>query len=206
MRRLPLAAVLLLPLTACSSGSDTADRTPVPSASPEPTTAPTVAPTATAAPTRTVPPTTAPTPTPTARTPETAPPPGSPTCQASTLTVTDADTLVLQSTREQVYTVRTSGPDCDLTGYPAVTLKGADGRPLAITYTRDGSTPKPIALSRSTSVSFSVTTARSAPCVDAATISVVLPGTTTARTADTTARACRGAVTVSPVRRLDADH
>lgn len=201
MRPSPLAALLLLPLSACSSGSTHARPTPSVATAVTPSLEPSVAPSTIALPTATS--TTAPSPT--KRAVETAPPPGAPACKAAALTVTDADTVVTQQSREEVYTVRTTGPDCGLTGYPAVTLKDVDGKPLSVRYTRDGSAPPPISLSKATSVSFSVTSARTGACVDAARISVVLPGTGAPLTAATAARACNGAVTISPIRRLNAD-
>ena len=200
-----VAPLVLLALTACSSGSTSAGPEVTVTTTLAPSGEPSAAASETAVPTPIAVTTTNPTPSPTDGALETAPPPGAPTCKASTLTVTDADTITSQTTREQVYTVRTSGPDCGLTGYPAVSLKGADGSALRVRYAKDGSTPPPISLSRATSVSFSLTSARSGSCVDAASISVVLPGTGSARSAATSARACNGAVTVSPIRRLAAD-
>ena len=120
--------------------------------------------------------------------------------------MTDADTVVTQTSREQVYVVRTTGADCGLKGYPAVTLQGPGGKALPITYRRQsGTTAAAISLSKETSVSFSVISPRSGGCADATTLRVVLPGTGAAKVAPTTARICQGQAAVSPVRRLNAD-
>ncbi len=212
MRPFPWTALLLLPLTGCSGGSTTSSPTPAATTLSPATTPAAEPPTPPAS--RSTPPTPLQTPRATATgtpTPlESAPPPGAPTCKAANLTVTDADTEVTPQARQQLYTVRTNGPDCGLAGYPAVTLFGADGKVLKVTYSHGGygqspSPAAPLTLSKSTSVSFSVSSPRAGTCVDAATISVVLPGTGGARTAPTTVRICGGVAGVSPVRRLNAD-
>ncbi len=141
---------------------------------------------------------------------ETSPAPGASSCAPKDLTLTDADTVVTQHDREQVFVLRTTGPDCGLSGYPTVTLRDAAGKPLLVTYSRGGfglstAPAAALTLSRATSASFSVATSRVSPCADAATISVVLPGTSTPLTARTTARVCQGRAGLSPVRRLNAD-
>ena len=132
------------------------------------------------------------------------------TCNPAHLTVTDADTLVTQRYREQVFVLRTTGPDCGLSGYPTVALKDNSGNALAVTYSRGGfglstAPSAPLTLSRATSASFSLATSRTSPCTDAATISVLLPGTSTPLAARTTARVCQGRAGLSSVRRLHAD-
>ena len=209
VRRAPCPVAVLLALTACSSGTTTGSPTPpatfvsvTPSSPPAEATA-----TATVRPTATTTPTATPTTTATATsTPlESAPPPGAPTCKPANLTVTDADTVVTQQAREQVYVLRTNGPDCGLDGYPTVTLRGTDGKALAVTYSHGPGPATPLSLSKGTSVSFSVTSPRAGTCVDAATIRVLLPGTGSALQAATTARICQARASVSPVRRLNAD-
>lgn len=201
MRPSPWTGLLLIGLSGCSGGSSDALPTPSTSVAGVPTISPSALPTTasvpTRAPTATDVPITGPTPPPL----ETAPPPGAPPCKASALTVTDADMLVTQKAREEVFVVRTTGPDCGLSGFPSVTLKGAG----PVTYRRDGSKPTTLSLSKGTTVSFSLTSARTGSCADAVSISVVLPGTGAALSTSTTARVCNGAVTVSPLRRLNAD-
>ena len=140
---------------------------------------------------------------------ETAPPTGQPTCRAADLTVTDADAVYTSRAVQELFTVRTSGPDCQLSGYPAVQLRGADG-PLRVRIRRGGFdlptvSPTPVALSRSTSVSFFVATARDAGCPTAAGLVVTLPGTSAPRTARTAMQVCSGEVGVSPLRRVADD-
>ena len=201
--RYAVPALGLVLLTACSSDAKPESApTPVPSTPPAATSSPTGSPSA--LPSATASPTTAPSPSPSIE--QSAPAPGAPTCKAAALTLTDADTLVSQQSREQVYVIRTTGPDCGLQGYPTVTLKGADGKDLAVRYTRTGPAPAPLSLSRGTSVSFSVTSTRTGTCADAARIAAVIPGTGGTLTASTTARICEGSATVSAVRRLNADN
>ena len=202
-RRLGAALPVLL-LAACSGPS-----TPAAAPSAGPTTAvpqvttppPSTAPTASATPRAT------PSPSPTAVVESSAPPPGGPTCQAKDLTLTDADTLVTQQNREQVYVIRTTGPTCTLQGYPTVTLLDASGKAIPARYGHGGygqapSSPTPLSLSRGTSVSFSVSTPRTGTCLTATTIVAGVPGTLRA---STTARVCGGVAGVSAIRRLDAD-
>ena len=141
---------------------------------------------------------------------ETPRPPSAPPRAPENLTVTDADTVVTQQYREQVFVLRTTGPDCGLSGYPTVTLRDAAGKAFTVAYARGGfglsTVPAtPLTLSRTTSASFSVATSRVSPCADATTISIVLPGTSIPLTARTTAQLCQGRGGLSPVRRLDAD-
>lgn len=194
----------MLLLAACSGASSPVSApsviptTPVPQATTAPATAsPTTSPTAR--------PTSSPSPT--AVVESSAPPPGAPTCQAKDLTLTDADTLVTQQNREQVYVIRTTGATCTLQGYPTVTLLDGSGKAIPARYSHGGygqapSSPTPLSLSRGTSVSFSVSTPRAGSCLTAATIVAALPGTLRA---STTARVCSGVAGVSAIRRLDAD-
>lgn len=190
-------------LTACTSDPEPqsaptpAPSTPTtpPAATGSPTSSPSAPPSATTSPTA------SPSPKPSIE--QSAPAPGAPACKAAALTLTDADSVVTPQSREQVYVIRTTGPDCGLQGYPSVTLKGADGKDLAVRYTRTGPAPA-LSLSRSTSASFSITSARTGACAQAARIVAVLPGTGTL-TASTTARICEGSATVSAIRRLNAD-
>lgn len=142
---------------------------------------------------------------------ESAPPLGQGVCKGSALTVTDADTLVdSQSTRE-VYAVRTTGPDCQLQGYPTVTFQDASGRTVPVSVQHSGfgvpaDKPQPITLSRSTSLSFEIGSARSGTCASITHVTVTLPGTTPAHRVSSQWQVCGGKVAVSPVlRRGDID-
>ena len=78
---------------------------------------------------------------------------GQPACKGSALTVADADTLVDPQTTREVYAVRTSGPDCQLQGYPTVTFQDASGRPVPVSVQHSGfgvpaDKPQPVTLSR----------------------------------------------------------
>lgn len=135
---------------------------------------------------------------------ETAAPLGQPACKGTDLTVTDADTLMDASYRQQVFSLRTKGPDCQLKGYPTVKIDG-------ITTQRGGyglppEQPETVTLSRSTSLSFMISSARSGTCRDVPTISVTLPGTTTAHRVSTSMRVCGSRVGVSPVHRQGDAH
>ena len=141
---------------------------------------------------------------------ETAPPTGQPTCRADTLTVTDAGRAYTLSAVQTLYTIRTSGRDCELEGYPQVALRDAGGRSLPATVKRGGyglpsQGPSAVTLSKGTSVSFYVATAREAGCAAAATLVVTLPGTTAPLQAATTAEVCDAAVGITPVRRETDD-
>jgi hypothetical protein len=204
--RLLTALAAAAVLTGCSESSPSATPSQSPTtASPTPD-ATSPAPTAT--------PTTA-TPSPDELSPkpplETAPPLGRPACKGSTLTVTDADTLVdPQSTRE-VYAVRTSGPDCQLQGYPTVTFQDARGRSVPVSVLHSGfgvpaDKPQPVTLSRSTSLSFEIGSARSGACTSVTHVTVTLPGTTPGHRISSQWQVCGGKVAVSPVmRRGDID-
>lgn len=140
---------------------------------------------------------------------ETAAPIGQPPCRAADLTVVDADTLVLPDVVQEVFVLRTSGRDCELEGYPDVRLLDASGAPLAVRVTRGGaglpaSRPAPVTLSRTTSLSFVVSTPRDGTCTDASAVDVTLPGTTTAIRAATALPVC-GSAGVSPVERRTDD-
>ena len=142
---------------------------------------------------------------------ESAPPLGQPACAASTLSVVDADAVTVGSSLEEVFVVRTSGPDCQLSGYPKLAFTGADGKPLPVTVGQGGqglpaSTPGPVTLSRTTSVSFGVATARTGTCLAASAVRVTLPATTPTFAVTTSMQICGGAVGLTPVqRRADAD-
>jgi Protein of unknown function (DUF4232) len=140
---------------------------------------------------------------------ESAAPTGQPPCRATDLTVVDADTLVLPQTVHEVFVLRTSGPDCQLEGYPSVRLLDASGAPLRIPVTSGGQDlpatgPVPVTLSRGTSLSFVVATPRDGTCVEASAVDVTLPGTTTALRAPTALSVC-GSAGVSPVERRTDD-
>ena len=141
---------------------------------------------------------------------ETAPSPGQPTCDARTLTVTDAGRAYTLTAVQSLFTIRTSGPDCQLEGYPAIALRDAQGSPLTVAVRRGGyglptAPPAAMTLSRGTSVSFSVGTARKQGCEPAASVAVTLPGTTRPVTTATTTEVCDGAVGITPVRRETDD-
>ncbi len=214
----------LVALTSCSSVERTAAPTPTsaPSASatpeavspsPTPSSRPTVdavRPTASATPAAGSDPA-SPVPTEATRPPvETAPPPGQPLCKAADLTLTDADAVITAGAVQELFVVRTTGPDCQLQGYPTVILRGAGDAPLTVTYTRGGGglppeQPAVETLSRSTSLSFRVSTPRSGSCTPAASISVRLPGTDGDLTTTTGLSVCQSKAGVSPVGRIRAD-
>ncbi|MCW2545009.1 MAG: hypothetical protein JWM40_2561 [Frankiales bacterium] len=192
--RLLLVLGLALALTACSDSKTAA---PIPSLTTNP-------PTTTAAPT-TEPTTASPSPTETPSVPDSPAPLGQPVCKGSALTVTDADTLTDPSSVREVYSVRTTGPDCQLEGYPTVTF------PRAVTVSHSGfgvpaSKADPVTLSRSTSVSFEIGSARNGSCTTLATITVTLPHTSPGHRVATSLKVCGNAVAISPVlRRGDID-
>jgi hypothetical protein len=188
-----LGAVLAVLCASCSGGSSGAAPT-VTQPTVEPTTvAPvTVTPSATRAP---VVPTGS----------ESPAPLGQPTCKASAVTITDADTVTPRGTsyRAEVYVLRTTGAPCQLAGYPSVLVDGA-------TVTRGGEglppeTVKPYTLSRATSLSFALATARTGTCTDQSAITVTLPGTSTPKRVMTDLHVCNGRLGVSPVHRLGDD-
>ncbi len=228
------ALVLVLGLAACSGGSDervaapTPTVTATPSASPSstPTTTPSVTPSASPSSRPTVdavfptatsdpgvgeggpaaPPTVDP-----SRPPvETAPPAGQPSCKAADLTVNDADAVITAGSVQELFVVRTSGPDCQLQGYPDVVLRGAGDAPLAVTYTQGGGglpalETTVVTLSRSTSLSFRIATPRTGGCVSASSISVRLPGTDGDLVTTTSLSVCQSKAGISPVGRIRAD-
>ena len=190
-----------LALTGCSSGSAPAARPASASTAPSqsapvsvPSPSANVGPTGTAVPSG-----------------EVAPSLGQPACAGSLLTVADADAVTAQGHLEEVFVVRTSGPDCQLVGYPGLTFVGAAGKVLAIEVDQGGhglppGGAAPVTLSRGTSMSFTVATARTGTCVATSRVRVTLPATTPALSVDTTMRICGSAVGVSPVqRRSDSD-
>lgn len=226
VRALPVLCVVLA-LAGCSGGEPTATPTPSATASPKPspssTAAPSPAPSARPTVDAVVPPeqpptatpsgttTTAPPAPPVTRPPvETAPPPGQPLCRASDLTLDDADAVITSAAVQELFVVRTSGPDCQLQGYPDVVLRGEGGAALSVDYTRGGggldpAEPEVVTLSRSTSLSFRVATPRTGSCSPAATISARLPGTDGDLTATTGLSVCQSQAGISPVGRLRAE-
>lgn len=210
LRGAALAGSACLALAACS-GSTTPIVAPTSSIS-TPTPGPSATPTAPAAPSALR--TTSPAPVdPLSPRPalESPPPLGRPACAAAALSVVDADAVTTASSLEEVFAVRTSGPDCQLEGYPMLSFTGPDGRPLTVKVDRGGhglrpSTPLPVTLSRSTSVSFGVATARSGSCQATSRVAVTLPATGRALSAATSMQVCGGSVGVTPIqRRVDAD-
>lgn len=221
LARTTAVLALLVGLAACAEDDGSApDALPTPLAvtssptptftpSPEPEiTVPSTTPSATATPTSALPVTEAPPEDPLAsQSPiETAPPTGQPVCAAGDLTLTDADAVITPTTVQELFVVRTTGPDCELTGYPVVELRDASGAVVPATYRPGGfglpaERPAPHALSTGTSVSFYVASARSGDCVQAARASVRLPGTSGPLSAATSFAVCDGSVGLSPVRR-----
>lgn len=213
----PLFALALAALlTGCSGGSDPVagpgDPVVDPSASAGPSRSSAPSPTGTPSGTPSAAPTSAPPP---ARAPEdplapqppleTAPAPGLPVCAPAALSLVDADLLVETAYTQSVYVLRTEGPDCQLEGFPAVTLLGADGAPLPVRVSQGGfelpDTAEVTPLSRGTSVSFRIGSGRDGSCTDVARVVVRLPGTTADLSADTVLRVCAGAAGVGPVER-----
>jgi hypothetical protein len=205
-RLLTAVAAAALLLAGCSDSSPSAN--PVPSF--------------TTAPPTSVPTTDAPTATPTSASPtpdelspkpslESPAPLGQPVCKGSTLTVTDADSLVDPTSFREVFSVRTNGRDCQLRGYPTVTFQGANGRAVPVTVLHSGfgvapDKPQPVTLSRSTSVSFEIGSARSGSCTSVTHVTVTLPGTAPGHRTSTQFDVCNGKAAVSPVmRRGDID-
>jgi hypothetical protein len=192
-RRAASLAVTLAALLAATGCTNKQDDSPVISAPTQ---------TATQSPTP-VPTTRAPTPTPDEQRPkpglESAPPLGRPVCRGQALTVTDADTLVDPSYRKEVFVVRTTGADCQLKGYPTVQVQGVTVQHGG--YGLPAEEPQPVTLSRSTSLSFVISSARAGSCRDVPTIVVTLPGTSVGHRTATSLRVCGSAVGVSPVHR-----
>lgn len=191
-----MSLATLLLAVACSSSTPAAVQTPTSSASPTPTSL--------------VTPTIGPSPTPTGSAAVVVPsgsespaPLGQPTCTASAVNVTDADTVVKPGYRAEVYTLRTTGAPCQLTGYPSVVVSGA-----TVTHGGEGlpaETVQPYTLSRATTLSFALATARTGTCRDVSGISVTLPGTATSKRVVTDLRVCNDRLGVSPVHRLGDD-
>jgi len=198
------AALLALTLSAgCSDSAGEVGATPT-----------TIAPTESPAPTPATS-TAAPTPTHSELTPgpglESAPPVGAPTCKGNDLTITDADTLVTADSRQEVYAIRTTGPACQLRGYPAVSFRDAAGSSMAIATRHGGyglppEQPETVTISRSTSLSFTIASARTGSCSDVAKVVVTLPQTTGAHTVPTELRVCGSTVGLSPVERRGDIH
>lgn len=187
--RLLLIALLC---TACSGG-----QTSAPSATPAPSTP---GPTAGAAATRTPLNEDPLSPKPAIESPA---PLGQPVCDPRAVTVTDADAVITAQV-EAIYVLRTSGRPCQLEGFPGVTLLDGSGRALPVRLTTSDDEPEPVTLSAGTSLSFTLTTGRTGSCLQAASVRVVLPGTTTPLTAATELNAC-GDVRIGPVTRLEDD-
>lgn len=141
---------------------------------------------------------------------ETAPAPGKPRCQPATLSIVDADQLSTSTATQEVFAVRTSGADCELTGFPTLQFRDAQGRPLTVTVTHGGygasaGPAKVTTLSKGTSASFVVGTPRSGRCVPAASVVVGVPGGGSV-TASTTLSVCAERAGVSPIgRRADEE-
>lgn len=131
---------------------------------------------------------------------------GQPTCRPRDLTVVDADQYDADGGVHEVYVLRTRGAPCQLEGWPAVMFLDGAGNRLPLTSRHGGyglpDDPEPVTLSRSTSVSFLVGTARTGTCREAATVVVTLPGTTSPLRTGTALRLCGPEFGVSPVRRL----
>lgn len=202
--RLPLLALgLSLALAGCSSDEPTVAAPPAQTTTPPvTTTAPVVVPT-----------TASPSPDELSPQPglESPAPLGQPTCKGAPLTVVDADTLVDRQYVREVYAIRTSGPDCQLEGYPTVTFQDAAGKAVAITAAHSGfgipaQAAQPVSLSRSTSVSFEIGSARTGSCTDITHVTVTLPGTNPGHRIATQLRVCGAKVAISAVlRRGDID-
>jgi hypothetical protein len=141
---------------------------------------------------------------------ETAPAPGKPRCQPATLSLVDADQLSTSTATQEVFVLRTNGPDCQLLGFPTLQFRDAGGRAVPVTVTHGGygasaGPAKVTTLSKGTSASFVVGTPRSGKCVAAAKVTVGLPGGGSL-TAPTTLSLCAGKAGVSPVgRRVDQE-
>lgn len=122
----------------------------------------------------------------------------------------DADTLVRADAVEQVFVVRTTGPDCQLDGVPTVTVLRS-GQPLQVELTPSGPfvSPRdagPVTLSVGSSASFGLGTARRADCTTADRVDVVLPGTSVVHRVSTALEVCDGRLSVSAVgRRADTE-
>lgn len=136
---------------------------------------------------------------------------GRPSCLASALSVVDADAVTIGNYLEQVFVIRTNGADCQLQGYPGLRFSSPNGRPLTVQVDHGGhglpaTTPTPVTLSRSTTVSFGVATERSGNCQATSRVAVTLPATDRPLSAATTMQVCAGSVGVTPIqRRADAD-
>lgn len=130
-------------------------------------------------------------------------PTGQPVCEPAAVTVTDADAIITDRV-EEVFVLRTRGRPCQLEGFPSVTLLDSSGRALPLPVSTSRAEPEPVTLSAGTSLSFTLTTARTGRCVQAATIRVVLPGTTRPVSGATELIAC-DAVKTGPVTRLQDD-
>jgi hypothetical protein len=214
--RLPLLALVTAAVLAagCSDDASTSAPplpagapSPVGTASPTPAANPTAVTSTSAAPRATETPADPLSPRPGLESPA---PLGQPTCKGPAVTVTDADTLVTPQYKREIFVLRTNGPACQLEGYPKVVLRGADGRALAVTARHGGfglppEKPAAATLSRTTSLSFALATARDGSCTDVTAVDVTLPGTTTVHRTATELRVCGSSVGLSPVHRQGDD-
>jgi hypothetical protein len=128
---------------------------------------------------------------------------GGPTCASADLTLDDADAVVDREWVE-VFLLRTSGGPCQLLGRPDVTLLDESGRELAIPVVAGAARPSPVSLNKATSVTFTLTTARTGRCLTAASVVVVLPGDATPLRTATSLTVC-DQVTVGPIERRQDD-
>ena len=187
-----LVAALVAPvlLGGCSGGSSTGSPSPSPSV-PATATAPPVEPVDPLSPRPAV--------------ESAAPSATGPVCDAADLSVTDADLLADEHQLREVFAVRTRGPVCRLSGWPTVSLLGADDAPIRLVTRRTG-TAADLALTRQTSLSFVLSTPRTSDCQDVAALVVTLPGTCRAIRTGTTMQVCHGELAIGPVeRRQDSE-
>lgn len=138
---------------------------------------------------------------------ETAPPVGLPACAATALTVTDADAVYTSDAVQELFSVRTTGPNCQLPpSSPTVQVLDAAGAALGTVAQGGLGLPAPgsvpLTLSRDTSLSFFVATKRDGACVPAATLVVTLSGTSSALRAPTGLQVCDRTLSVGPLQRL----
>jgi hypothetical protein len=187
-----LLLVLAALLGGCSGGAPAARSTPTPT--PTPTSTPSLPALEPVDPLSPQPPVESPAPT----------AQGRPTCAGATLAVQDADLLADSRQLQEVFAVRTSGPTCQLRGWPEVTLLGGNDAPLTVAFRRTGSAVAG-SLSRSSSLSFVLSTPRSTTCADVSAVLVRLPGTDRVIRTGTTMQVCDGSLEISPVERRQDD-
>ncbi len=190
MRHAPLALLIGLCLaTAACSGSDPGPVAPAPTASPTQASA-------TPLPDDPL------SPRPAVESP--APTGKQPVCAASALTIADADLLADDERLQEVFVVRTTGPDCALRGWPKIGLLDGEGAPLSAAMTQVG-TAGETTLSRDSSLSFVLGTPRTQDCLDVTTVEVRLPGTNATIRTSTTMQVCAGRLEIGPVERRQDD-